>query len=309
MSGSFVSRRTVRTRFLHAHSAKIKLCDLHPTKPWLATADENGRVQVWNYAANSVVIDFDVSSFSQMSLVDSFLEGFVDDKRALDAKPEKCGDVKKILFFDYDVIGVSVPLVARQKIFPTVPVAERFLVIICEQRVLVWSLESHAVVDLSTQDPVFEGKSISSGCLVPSKNRIMIGCMLFFFFFFNLSVSFLSSSSLDEDDFWYDRLRELIDVCLMVCTVSDGSLRRADLPHLGNLARPSGPSPHGKHISGTICIENWESYSPTAPMQPTVVSVAADGTMCGWNSEFMSLEFEKSKVRQNSHFICSLFLS
>jgi hypothetical protein len=36
-------------------AAKVKTLDVHPVHPWVATADESGRVTVWDYSTETIV--------------------------------------------------------------------------------------------------------------------------------------------------------------------------------------------------------------------------------------------------------------
>jgi hypothetical protein len=42
----------------YAEAAKIKTLDVHPVHPWIATADEDNNVVVWDYATESIVLSF-----------------------------------------------------------------------------------------------------------------------------------------------------------------------------------------------------------------------------------------------------------
>ncbi len=77
----------------YKEARKIKTLDVHPTLPWIATADESGTVTIWDYASESVVLSFAADSLKEgQRAAVAALEAHVAVATALDvAVPDGSG--------------------------------------------------------------------------------------------------------------------------------------------------------------------------------------------------------------------------
>ncbi|KAF7804999.1 transcription initiation factor TFIID subunit 5 [Senna tora] len=85
---------------------KIVKIQLHPTHPWMVTADASDRVCVWNWEHRQVIYELKAGGVDQRRLVGAKLEKLAEGETDHKGKPTEAirgGSVKQVNFFDDDV--------------------------------------------------------------------------------------------------------------------------------------------------------------------------------------------------------------
>jgi len=120
----------LRLKAFRPTNEKIVKIQLHPTHPWMVTADDSDRVSVWNWEHRQVqdsclIYRFSVYAFSclrcfNLNLIQVVYElkaGGVDERRLVGAKLEKLaeGETGSILFkiLSMNIQNCSVVLLHR----------------------------------------------------------------------------------------------------------------------------------------------------------------------------------------------------
>ncbi|WOK95751.1 hypothetical protein Cni_G04458 [Canna indica] len=91
--------------FRHTNDKIVKI-QLHPTHPWLVTADDSDHVSVWNWEHRQVIYELKAGGVDERRLVGSKLEKLAEGETDLKGKPTEAirgGSVKQVTFYDDDV--------------------------------------------------------------------------------------------------------------------------------------------------------------------------------------------------------------
>ncbi|EEF41206.1 conserved hypothetical protein [Ricinus communis] len=96
----------LRLRAYRPSSEKIVKIQLHPTHPWLVTADASDRVSVWNWEHRQVIYELKAGGVDERRLVGAKLEKLAEGESDIKGKPTEAmrgGSVKQVSFYDDDV--------------------------------------------------------------------------------------------------------------------------------------------------------------------------------------------------------------
>ncbi|KAG6408640.1 hypothetical protein SASPL_131658 [Salvia splendens] len=97
----------MRLRAFRPTSEKIRKIELHPTHPWLVTADDDDHVSVWNWDHRQVIYELRAGGVDYSRLVGAKLEKLAEgelEPRGKRAEALRGGSVKQVRFYDDDVI-------------------------------------------------------------------------------------------------------------------------------------------------------------------------------------------------------------
>ncbi|EPS66148.1 hypothetical protein M569_08629, partial [Genlisea aurea] len=98
--------RMLRLRAFRPTSDKIVKIQLHPTHPWLVTADASDHVSVWNWEHRQVIYELKAGGVDERRLVGAKLEKLAEGETEPRGKPTEAirgGSVKQVSFYDDDV--------------------------------------------------------------------------------------------------------------------------------------------------------------------------------------------------------------
>ncbi|KAK3204825.1 hypothetical protein Dsin_018871 [Dipteronia sinensis] len=96
----------LRLRAFRPSNDKIVKIQLHPTHPWLVTADASDHVSVWNWEHRQVIYELKAGGVDQRRLVGARLEKLAEGESEPKGKPTEAirgGSVKQVNFYDDDV--------------------------------------------------------------------------------------------------------------------------------------------------------------------------------------------------------------
>ncbi|KAJ6850889.1 uncharacterized protein M6B38_262105 [Iris pallida] len=96
----------LRLRAFRPSSDKIVKIQLHPTHPWLVTADDSDHVSVWNWEHRQVIYELKAGGVDKRRLVGAKLEKLAEGESEPKGKPTEAirgGSVKQVNFYDDDV--------------------------------------------------------------------------------------------------------------------------------------------------------------------------------------------------------------
>ncbi|KAF3339575.1 WD repeat-containing protein 3 [Carex littledalei] len=97
----------LRLRAFRPTSDKIVKIQLHPTHPWMVTADASDRVSVWDWEHRQIIYELKAGGVDERRLVGAKLEklaeGDTDSHRGRPTESIRGGSVKQVGFFDDDV--------------------------------------------------------------------------------------------------------------------------------------------------------------------------------------------------------------
>ncbi|TYH57605.1 hypothetical protein ES332_D08G101000v1 [Gossypium tomentosum] len=96
----------LRLRAFRGTNDKIVKLAVHPTHPWLVTADASDHVSVWNWEHRQVIYELKAGGIDQRRLVGVKLEKLAEGESEPKGKPTEAirgGSVKQVSFFDDDV--------------------------------------------------------------------------------------------------------------------------------------------------------------------------------------------------------------
>ncbi|RZC22005.1 uncharacterized protein LOC114407495 [Glycine soja] len=96
----------LRLKAFRPTSDKIVKIQLHPTHPWMVTADDSDRVSVWNWEHRQVVYELKAGGVDERRLVGAKLEKLAEGETESKGKPTEAirgGSVKQVNFYDDDV--------------------------------------------------------------------------------------------------------------------------------------------------------------------------------------------------------------
>ncbi|GAB4829434.1 hypothetical protein Ancab_019105 [Ancistrocladus abbreviatus] len=96
----------LRLRAFRPTTEKIVKIQVHPTHPWLVTADASDHVSVWNWEHRQVIYELKAGGVDERRLVGAKLEKLAEGESETRGKPTeaiKGGSVKQVSFYDDDV--------------------------------------------------------------------------------------------------------------------------------------------------------------------------------------------------------------
>ncbi|PPS14613.1 hypothetical protein GOBAR_AA05992 [Gossypium barbadense] len=95
----------LRLRAFRGTNDKIVKIAVHPTHPWLVTADASDYVSVWNWEHRQIIYEFKAGGVDHRRLVGAKLEKLAegDASKGKHAEAIRGGSVKQVSFFDDDV--------------------------------------------------------------------------------------------------------------------------------------------------------------------------------------------------------------
>ncbi|KDO46911.1 hypothetical protein CISIN_1g000685mg [Citrus sinensis] len=96
----------LRLKAFRPTNDKIVKIQLHPTHPWLVTADASDHVSVWNWEHRQVIYELKAGGVDQRRLVGAKLEKLAEGELEHKGKPTEAmrgGSVKQVNFYDDDV--------------------------------------------------------------------------------------------------------------------------------------------------------------------------------------------------------------
>ncbi|KAJ0986179.1 hypothetical protein J5N97_004535 [Dioscorea zingiberensis] len=96
----------LRLRAFRPTNDKIVKIQLHPTHPWLVTADDSDHVSVWNWEHRQVIYELKAGGVDERRLVGAKLEKLAEGDSESKGKPTEAirgGSVKQVSFYDDDV--------------------------------------------------------------------------------------------------------------------------------------------------------------------------------------------------------------
>lgn len=96
----------LRLRAFRPTNDKIVKIQLHPTHPWLVTADASDHVSVWNWEHRQVIYELKAGGVDERRLVGAKLEKLAEGETESRGKPTEAirgGSVKQVSFYDDDV--------------------------------------------------------------------------------------------------------------------------------------------------------------------------------------------------------------
>ncbi|GMH01420.1 hypothetical protein Nepgr_003259 [Nepenthes gracilis] len=96
----------LRLRAFRPTSEKIVKIQLHPTHPWLVTADASDHVSVWNWEHRQVIYELKAGGVDERRLVGAKLDKLAEGELESKGKPTEAirgGSVKQVNFYDDDV--------------------------------------------------------------------------------------------------------------------------------------------------------------------------------------------------------------
>lgn len=96
----------LRLRAFRPSNDKIVKIQLHPTHPWLVTADASDRVSVWNWEHRQVIYELKAGGVDERRLVGAKLEKLAEgesEPRGKSTEAMRGGSVQQVNFYDDDV--------------------------------------------------------------------------------------------------------------------------------------------------------------------------------------------------------------
>ncbi|XP_038981274.1 LOW QUALITY PROTEIN: uncharacterized protein LOC103713325 [Phoenix dactylifera] len=96
----------LRLRAFRPSADRIVKIQLHPTHPWLVTADDSDHVSVWNWEHRQVIYELKAGGVDERRLVGAKLEKLAEGESESKGKPTEAirgGSVKQVSFYDDDV--------------------------------------------------------------------------------------------------------------------------------------------------------------------------------------------------------------
>ncbi|KAH7833004.1 hypothetical protein Vadar_002270 [Vaccinium darrowii] len=166
----------LRLRAFRPTNDKIVKIQLHPTHPWLVTADASDRVSVWNWEHRQVIYELKPGGVDERRLVGAKLEKLAEGESEPKGKPTEAmrgGSVKQVSFYDDDVCfwqlwrnrsaAAEAPTAANHiaSTFGSPAPSTKgrhFLVICCENKAIFLDLVTMRGRDVPKQD--LDGRSL-----------------------------------------------------------------------------------------------------------------------------------------------------
>ncbi|KAL4384266.1 hypothetical protein GQ457_15G029400 [Hibiscus cannabinus] len=163
----------LRLRAFRATNDKIVKIAVHPTHPWLVTADASDYVSVWNWEHRQIIYEFKAGGVDHKRLVGAKLEKLAegDAFKGKHAEAIRGGSVKQVCFFDDDVrywkhwrhvsAAVEAPSAANRfgSGFQASSIkGQHFLLVCCENKAIFLDLVTMRGHDVPKQE--FDNKSL-----------------------------------------------------------------------------------------------------------------------------------------------------
>ncbi|KAK8615207.1 hypothetical protein V6N13_068988 [Hibiscus sabdariffa] len=163
----------LRLRAFRATNDKIVKIAVHPTHPWLVTADASDYVSVWNWEHRQIIYEFKAGGVDHKRLVGAKLEKLAegDAFKGKHAEAISGGSVKQVSFFDDDVrywkhwrhvsAAVEAPSAANRfgSGFQASSIkGQHFLLVCCENKAIFLDLVTMRGHDVPKQE--FDNKSL-----------------------------------------------------------------------------------------------------------------------------------------------------
>lgn len=160
----------LRLRAFRPTNDKIIKIQLHPTHPWLVTADASDHVSVWNWEHRQVIYELKAGGVDERRLVGAKLEKLAEGESEPKGKPTEAmrgGSVKQVNFYDDDVrfwqlwrnrsAAAEAPSAVNQVTSAFTSPApstkgRHFLVICCENKAIFLDLVTMRGRDVPKQD-------------------------------------------------------------------------------------------------------------------------------------------------------------
>lgn len=165
----------LKLRAFRPTNDKIVKIQLHPTHPWLVTADASDHVAVWNWEHRQVIYELKAGGVDERRLVGAKLEKLAEGESEIRGKPTEAirgGSVKQVNFYDDDVrywqhwcnrtAAAEAPSAVTHHLVSTAPApstrGRHFVVICCENKAIFLDLVTMRGRDVPKQD--LDGKSL-----------------------------------------------------------------------------------------------------------------------------------------------------
>ncbi|XP_059652174.1 uncharacterized protein LOC132299510 [Cornus florida] len=158
----------LRLKAFRPTNDKIVKIQLHPTHPWLVTADDSDRVSVWNWEHRQVIYELKAGGVDERRLVGAKLEKLAEGESEPKGKPTEAirgGSVKQVSFYDDDVrfwqvsrnrsAAAEAPSSVNTSAFSSVAPSTKgrhFLVICCENKTIFLDLVTMRGRDVPKQE-------------------------------------------------------------------------------------------------------------------------------------------------------------
>ncbi|KAG9448062.1 hypothetical protein H6P81_014190 [Aristolochia fimbriata] len=160
----------LRLRAFRPSGDKIVKIQLHPTHPWLVTADASDHVSVWNWEHRQVIYELKAGGVDERRLVGAKLEKLAEGESEPKGKPTEAmrgGSVKQVTFYDDDVrfwqlwrnrsAAAEAPSAVHQQssaFSPPAPATRgrHFLVICCENKAIFLDMVTMRGRDVPKQE-------------------------------------------------------------------------------------------------------------------------------------------------------------
>ncbi|XP_028216950.1 uncharacterized protein LOC114399050 isoform X2 [Glycine soja] len=158
----------LRLKAFRPTSDKIVKIQLHPTHPWMVTADDSDRVSVWNWEHRQVVYELKAGGVDERRLVGAKLEKLAEGETESKGKPTEAirgGSVKQVNFYDDDVrfwqlwhnrsVAAEAPTAVHTSAFSSLAPSTKgrhFLVICCLNKAIFLDLVTMRGRDVPKQE-------------------------------------------------------------------------------------------------------------------------------------------------------------
>ncbi|KAK1276991.1 hypothetical protein QJS04_geneDACA011030 [Acorus gramineus] len=160
----------LRLRAFRPTNDKIVRIQVHPTHPWMVTADASDHVSVWNWEHRQVIYELKAGGVDERRLVGAKLEKLAEGESEPRGKPTEAmrgGSVKQVSFYDDDVrfwqlwhnrsAAAEAPsaVIQHSSAFTSPAPSTRgrhFLVICCENKAIFLDLVTMRGRDVPKQD-------------------------------------------------------------------------------------------------------------------------------------------------------------
>ncbi|PHT62218.1 hypothetical protein T459_33957 [Capsicum annuum] len=180
----------LRLRAFRPTNDKIVKIQMHPTHPWLVTADASDHVSVWNWEHRQIIYELKPGGVDERRLVGAKLEKLAEGESEPRGKPTEAirgGSVKQVSFYDDDVrfwqlwrnqsAAAESPAAAGHVTSTfTSPAAStkgrHFLVICCENKAIFLDLVTMRGRDVPKQE--LDNRSLLWQVLNPSISFYMV---------------------------------------------------------------------------------------------------------------------------------------
>jgi hypothetical protein len=116
----------IQLQFLGLDQHKVSAVELHPIKPWVATANDLGVVKLWDYESQKLVHRFSITDLDDQEKEGQALQQSLErdptykgpkvtPSRPTDAKKKQIGEIRCLKFVDTEVQRLKRKIEVRQK--------------------------------------------------------------------------------------------------------------------------------------------------------------------------------------------------